>query len=95
MVSMPACYRGGPGLKSRQGRVYFQMILNIILIYRRFLCRYRISLPFITKSSFGVTKWGGKGLNFFQISSIQLLNDPLEQLVLKEVSTPQPVLFLC
>ena len=33
MVSTAACYREGPVFKSWQGRVYFQMNLNIVLIY--------------------------------------------------------------
>ena len=32
MVATVACYCGGPGFESRQGRVYFQMNSNIVLM---------------------------------------------------------------
>ena len=32
MISTAACYRGGPRFKSQQGRVYFQVNLNVGLL---------------------------------------------------------------
>ena len=54
---MAAWYQCGPGYESQQGRVFFHMKLNIILIYRRFLFRWPYKLKSSYPSKIDSEKW--------------------------------------